>query len=59
MKKRKTSNRRSRVFEIAFKGRREWKGGGNGNFTWENAFTFNAFVKLKETFSKHRLAKLA
>ena len=36
MKKRKTSNNRSRVFEIALEGGREGgrerKGGGNGNF---------------------------
>ena len=36
VKKRKTSNNRSRVFEIALEGGREWKGGGNGNFAWES-----------------------
>ena len=33
---RKASNNRSRVFEIALDGGREWKGGGNGNFAWES-----------------------
>ena len=36
VKKRKTSNNRSRVFEIALEGGREWKGGGNRNFAWES-----------------------
>ena len=36
MKKRKTSINRSRVFEIALEGEREWKNGGNGNFGWES-----------------------
>ena len=34
--KRKTSNNRTRVFEIALEGGREWKGGGNWNFAWES-----------------------
>ena len=55
VKKRKTSNNRSRVFEIALEGWREWKGGGNGNFSWES---FNHSM-LKATFSKHWLVKLA
>ena len=29
---RKADNNRSRVFEIALEGGREWKGEGNGNF---------------------------
>ena len=36
MKKRKTSINRSRVFEIALEGEREWKNGGNENFGWES-----------------------
>ena len=36
VKKRKTSINRSRVFEIALEGEREWKNGGNGNFGWES-----------------------
>ena len=37
VKKRKTSNNnRSRVFEIALEGGREWKAGGNRNFAWES-----------------------
>ena len=55
VKKRKTSNNRSRVFEIALEGWREWKGGGNGNFSWES---FNHSM-LKATFRKHWLVKLA
>ena len=55
MKKRKTNNNRSRVFEIALEGWREWKGRGNGNFSWES---FNHSM-LKATFNKHWLVKLA
>ena len=32
----KTSNNRSRVFEIALEAGREWKDGRNGNFAWES-----------------------
>ena len=53
MKKRKTSNNRSRVFEIALEGGREWK------FCLGELQSFDAFVMLKATFSKHWLVKLA
>ena len=52
VKKRKTSNKRSRVFEIALEGGREWK------FCLGEIQLFDAFVMLKATFSKH-LVKLA
>ena len=38
LKKRKTSNNRSRVFEITLEGGRKWKGGGNWNFAWESFY---------------------
>ena len=54
MEKRKTSNNRSKVFEIALEGGRkeverwrEWK------FCLGELESFNAFVMLKATFSKH------
>ena len=54
MKKRKTSNNRSRVFEIALEGGREgmekWK---EWKFYLGELQSFNAFVMLKATFSKH------
>ena len=50
MKKTKTSNNRSRIFEIALEGERECLG---------ELQSFNAFVMIKATFSKHWLVKLA
>ena len=47
VKRRKTSNNRSRVFKIALEGRREWK------FFLGELQSFNAFVMLKATFSKY------
>ena len=59
VKKRKTSNNRSRVFEIALEGGREWKGGRGESKLWLGEIEiFDAFVMLKATFSKH-LVKLA
>ena len=49
MKNRKTSNNRSRVFEMALEGGREWKGGGNGNFAGES---FNHSMLLS-CYSQH------
>ena len=49
MKKRKTSIKRSRVFQIAL------KGGENRNFCLRELLPFNAFVMQKATFSKHWL----
>ena len=53
VKKRKTSNDRSRVFEVALEGGRKWK------FYLGELQSFNAFVMLKKIFSKHWLVKLA
>ena len=36
VKKKKTTNNRSRVFVTSLERVREWKGGGNGNFSWES-----------------------
>ena len=46
LKKKKTSNNRSRVFEIALERGRERKGGGNVNFTWES-FNLQCFCHAK------------
>ena len=49
MKKRKRSNNRSRVSKIALEWRREWKGGGNGNFSWES-FKHSIFLSCWVNF---------